>query len=205
MSDDRSGRARLRAERSDGLENRRRILAAATVVVARDGLQVPLATVASEAGVGIGTLYRHFPNRDALLTGLVVRSLHLVVEALHTAAGEAETAIAAVRGYFARVVEHRDQLILPLRGGPAVVSAEAIELRTQVHRALEEILHRGIEDGTIRAGVTPLDLILMATMVAQPLPRITDWERAARRTADIYLAGLSPQDGLHLTDDGLRP
>ena len=193
MPDDRRERSRLRAERSDGVENRQRILAVATVVVARDGLQVPLATVAAEAGVGIGTLYRHFPNRTALLNGLVVRSLRVVVDAIRDSADEGATALDAVRGYFYRMIEHRDQLILPLRGGPAVVSAEAAGLRNDVRRELDDILRRGVADGTIRTGLTPLDLILMATMLAQPLPNIADWNTVARRVADVYLAGMSPR------------
>jgi AcrR family transcriptional regulator len=166
-------------------------------------VKVPLAAIASEAGVGIGTLYRHFPSRAALLEGLVVQSLRLVVDAVKTAAEEADTAIEAVRGYFFRVIESRDRLILPLRGGPVAASAEGAALRQEVRRELEAILSRGIEDRTIRAGVTSLDLIVMATMVAQPLPLITDWNRAAHRTAEIYLAGLSPHDSRQLTDNGL--
>ena len=158
----------------------------------RDGLRVPLAEVAAEAGVGIGTLYRHFPNRAALLDGLVVQSLHLVLDAVREAAAEPATAIDAVRGYFLRMIEHRDQLILPLRGGPPLTSAEATGLRDELRRALDDILARGAVDGTIQAGVTSLDLILMATMVAQPLPGITDWDRYARRAAGFYLAGLAP-------------
>jgi AcrR family transcriptional regulator len=193
VPEDRRERSRLRAERSDGVENRQRILAVAMVVVARDGLRVPLATVAAEAGVGIGTLYRHFPSRAALLDGLVVRSLRVVIGAIRDAAQDAATALDAVRGYFYRMIEHRDQLILPLRGGPAVVSAEAVGLREEVRRELEDILRRGVLDGTIQTGLTPLDLILMATMLAQPLPNIADWDLAARRVADVYLAGLSPR------------
>jgi AcrR family transcriptional regulator len=87
VSNVRRARPRLRAERSDGVENRQRILAAATAAVIPDGLKVPLATVASAAGVG--TLYRHFPSRAALLDGLVVQSLRLVVDDLRAAAGEA--------------------------------------------------------------------------------------------------------------------
>jgi AcrR family transcriptional regulator len=204
VSDVRPVRRRLRAERSDGVENRQRILAAATAAVIRDGLKVPLAAVASAAGVGIGTLYRHFPSRAALLDGLVVQSLRLVVDDLRSAAGEADTAIEAVRGYFYRVIERRDQLILPLRGGPVVASAEAAALREEVFRQLGDILRRGLVDGTVRAGLTPLDLIVMATMVSQPLPYVTDWDRVARRAADVYLAGMSPGDGRETTDDDLR-
>ena len=185
--------SRQRAERSDGIENRRRILDSATVVVARDGLKVPLATVACEAGVGIGTLYRHFPNRDALLNGLVLRSMRLVLESARTAAAESGPAIEALRQYFFQTIDRREQLILPLRGGPEITSAEVADLRGEIHESIADILRRGAEDGTIRTGVTSFDIVLMATMLAQPLPRVPDWDRVAQRTVGIYLAGLAPE------------
>ncbi|MGA2929356.1 MAG: TetR family transcriptional regulator, partial [Solirubrobacteraceae bacterium] len=66
--------------RSDAAANRERILAAATIAVRRDGEKVPMATIAEEAGVGIGTVYRHYPTRPALLAALTLRSFHLVLE-----------------------------------------------------------------------------------------------------------------------------
>ena len=59
-----------RALRSDAAANRDRLLAAATVAVKHDGEKVPMATVAAQAGVGVGTLYRHYPTRQALLSAL---------------------------------------------------------------------------------------------------------------------------------------
>jgi AcrR family transcriptional regulator len=56
----------MRRPRSDAATNRDRILAAATVAVTRDGEKVPMETIADEAGVGIATLYRHFPTRRPL-------------------------------------------------------------------------------------------------------------------------------------------
>jgi AcrR family transcriptional regulator len=56
-----------RALRSDALANQERVLAAAVTAVLREGQQVPMAIIAAEAGVGIGTLYRRYPNREALL------------------------------------------------------------------------------------------------------------------------------------------
>src|ERR1700722_14975447 len=72
--------------RSDAAANRERILAAATIAVRRDGERVPMATIAAEAGVGIGTLYRHYPTRPALLAALTVRSFHLVLDHEHAPA-----------------------------------------------------------------------------------------------------------------------
>ena len=59
---------RHRALRSDAAANRDRLLAAATVAVKRDGEKVPMATVAAQAGVGVGTVYGHYPTREALVS-----------------------------------------------------------------------------------------------------------------------------------------
>ena len=64
---------RHRAPRSDAAANRDRLLAAATVAVKHDGEKVPMATVAAQAGVGVGTLYRHYPTREALLSALATQ------------------------------------------------------------------------------------------------------------------------------------
>ncbi len=72
--------------RSDAAANRERILAAATIAVRRDGEKVPMATIADDAGVGIGTLYRHYPTRPALLAALTLRSFKLVLQHARAAA-----------------------------------------------------------------------------------------------------------------------
>jgi len=66
--------------RSDAVANRERVLAAAAIAVRRDGEKVPMATIADKAGVGIGTLYRHYPSRPALLAALSRRSYGLVLD-----------------------------------------------------------------------------------------------------------------------------
>jgi AcrR family transcriptional regulator len=179
---------RQRTERSDGIENRQRILAAATTVIARDGVQVPLASVAAAAGVGVGTLYRHFPNRAALLDGLAVRSFRLVLDAITAAAAECDDAIGGLREFYRRTIEHREQLILPLHGAPGPLGPSAVALQQDIRRVVDELLRR---DGSIRPGVTSGDIILFGAMLAQPLPAVTDWDRSAHRMSAIFLAGLS--------------
>ncbi len=71
------GRRRVR---SDALANRERVLAAAVTAVLREGRQVPMGTIAAEAGVGIGTLYRRYPNREVLLEALTLRAFRLVLQ-----------------------------------------------------------------------------------------------------------------------------
>src|SRR5699024_3184554 len=71
-----------RRPRRDAEENRRRLLIAAASAILREGRSVPLATIAAEAGVGIGTLYRSYPDREALLRALEHRAYGLLNDIL---------------------------------------------------------------------------------------------------------------------------
>ncbi|MGH8921324.1 MAG: TetR family transcriptional regulator, partial [Actinomycetes bacterium] len=81
-----NGAVRRRGLRRDAADNRERVLLAAAAAVRREGAAVPMATVAADAGVGVGTVYRHYPSREALLGALTVRSFQLVLEAARRAA-----------------------------------------------------------------------------------------------------------------------
>ena len=113
-------RGATRRPRSDGAANRERILAAATIAVRRDGERVPMATIAEEARVGIGTLYRHYPTRPALLAALTRRSFHLVLQHARAAALSDEPAPAVLAQFFEQTIAARDQFVLPLHGGPVI-------------------------------------------------------------------------------------
>ena len=113
-------RSAARRPRSDAAANRERILAAATIAVRRDGERVPMATIADEAGVGIGTLYRHYPTRPALLAALTLRSFHLVLEHARAAALSDEPAPAALEHFLEQTIAARNDFVLPLHGGPVI-------------------------------------------------------------------------------------
>jgi AcrR family transcriptional regulator len=180
--------------RSDAAANRERILAAATIAIRRDGEKVPMATIAGEAGVGIGTLYRHFPTRPALLTALTLRSFQLVLQHARAAALSDEPAPAALEQFFDRTIAAGAQLILPLHGGPVIHDGAIVALRTEIRQLLEQILARGRRDRTIRPDATPIDIIITGAMLAQPLPNTADWDQLARRQARIFVAGLAATD-----------
>lgn len=82
--------------RRDALANQERVLAAAVTAVLREGPQVPMATIAAEAGVGVGTLYRRYPNREALLDALTHRAFELLLEQARAAEAREETALACL-------------------------------------------------------------------------------------------------------------
>jgi AcrR family transcriptional regulator len=180
--------------RSDAAANRERILAAATIAVRRDGDRVPMATIADEAGVGIGTLYRHYPTRPALLSALTLRSFQLVLQHARAAALSDEPAPATLEQFFERAIAARNELILPLHGGPVIHEEKIVALQTEIRTLLEQVLARGRRDRTIRPDATPVDIIITGAMLAQPLPHPGDWDQLAHRQARIFVAGLAATD-----------
>ncbi|MEO6091248.1 MAG: helix-turn-helix domain-containing protein [Umezawaea sp.] len=190
MSDEQDEPVRRRGLRLDAAENRDRVLAAAAIAVRRDGVAVPMATIAADAGVGIGTVYRHYPSRDALLGALTHRSFQIVLETARRAAALDKSAIDGIRFFLEQTIEHGSDLVLPMHGGPAPTDQATVAVRDEAHRTLGSILERGQLDGTIRTGVTRADIVTFGALLAQGLPHVTEWKLAARRQTDIYLAGL---------------
>lgn len=180
--------------RSDAAANRERILAAATTAVRRDGERVPMATIAEEAGVGIGTLYRHYPTRPALLAALTLRSFDLVLEHARTAARGDQPAPIALTQFLEQTIAARDQFVLPLHGGPVMHDDTITARQHEIRNLLEQVLARGRRERTIRPDATPNDIILTGAMLAQPLPHAADWDQLARRQARIFIAGLATTD-----------
>jgi AcrR family transcriptional regulator len=189
-----TARPAARRTRSDAAANRERILVAATTAVRREGERVPMATIADEAGVGIGTLYRHYPTRLALLGALTRRSFGLVLHHARAAALSHAPAPAALAQFFEETIEARNEFVLPLHGGPIVHDDEIAALQTEIRGLLEQVLARGRRDRTIRSDATPNDIIIAGAMLAQPLPTAADWDQLARRQARIFVAGLAGTD-----------
>ncbi len=185
---------RRRSIRRDALVNREKLLEAAAEAVRARGEKVPMAEVAELAGVGVGTLYRHFPTREALLSALTERSLLGVLGRVRAAAAEDRPAIEALGRFFEQTIEHRDELILPFHGGPPVLDARSQALEHEIRNVLEQVLARGREDRSIRTDATATDIIVAGAQLAQPLPHVTPWDQLARRQARVLLAGLGVTD-----------
>jgi AcrR family transcriptional regulator len=177
--------------RRDAQANQERVLAAAVTAVLREGEQVPMATIAAEASVGVGTLYRRYPTREALLSALTERAFQLVLTCAREAEVRHEPGLTSLDRFLDAVIARRGQLVLPLHGGPTELSPQTLAIRTQVHATLGRILQRGRCDGSIRADATAADVVVHGAMLAQPLPTAENWDRIARRQKSIFLAGLS--------------
>jgi AcrR family transcriptional regulator len=187
-----TGADRRRELRRDAADNRDRVLAAAARAVRREGAGVPMATIAADAGVGVGTVYRHFPSRDALLNALTRQSIERVLAAARRAADGDQPGIEAIGSFLDQTIDHGADLVLPLHGGPPITDPAIAAVRAEVHRTLGSVLERGQRDGTVRPDVTTADLVVFGALLAQQLPHVPNWTGAAHRQAAIYLAGLGP-------------
>lgn len=180
-----------RALRSDAAANAERVLAAAIRAGLNEGRHVPLARIAEEAGVGVGTLYRRFPSREALLEALQVRAYGILIGIAEQALATAATGIEAVEQFLAASYGVRDQLVLPLHGAPWPADEESARGRWRVRELMTEIVGRGHRDGTIRADVTAWTVVRFGALLAQPMPTGPIQDEAAAEQRRIFLRGIS--------------
>ncbi|RKQ93226.1 TetR family transcriptional regulator [Solirubrobacter pauli] len=179
-----------RQPRKDAAANRERVLDAATELVLTEGEKVPMADIARRAGVGVGTVYRHFATREDLLGALVHRSFGLARANARAAAAAPGSALDGVRAFLTATLRDRDRFVLPLHGGPLVFDAAIRELQADVRVALQALLDRGRAAGELRADLTPEDLIVAAALLSRPLPAADDWDLRAGRQIELLLHGL---------------
>ncbi|MFF3485637.1 TetR/AcrR family transcriptional regulator [Streptomyces sp. NPDC002701] len=174
--------------RADARRNRERILVAARAVFAEHGIDAPMATVARWAGVGVATLYRHFPTRDALVRAAFARQTEICGRALAEALADPDP----WRG-FQRLVETVCELQREERGFPAAFvtvfpdsTAEQARVREQAERDLLTLIRRAQAAGALRADFHPSDLgvaLLSHCGLVTALPH----DRAASRRLVAFL------------------
>jgi len=146
--------------RSDARRNRALILAAAEEAFARDGLGVPVDEIARRAGVGAGTLYRHFPTKEALFEAVLIDHMtQISVEAREL--GERDDPAEALFEFIGRLgresASKRD-LIEALSGVGFDIHEAAAAQKADIERVFEELLKRAQDAGQIRPDVTLADL-----------------------------------------------
>ena len=183
--------AGVRPLRADAQRNRERLLAAAMQAFAVEGEEVALESVAARAGVGIGTLYRHFPNRDAL----VVAAYQNEVDELCAAAADllasvpADEALRAWADRFADYIATKRAMGNALRSAAASDSPLFANTREQILGALRLLLTAGVGDGTLRADVAPSDVIRVINGIWY-LPDGPEWRDSVGRMLDLVIDGL---------------
>jgi AcrR family transcriptional regulator len=149
-----------------------------------------MATIAAEAGVGVGTLYRHFPTRDDLLAYLTHRSFEQVLANAIAAERDGTTPLDCLRLFIEAAISQRNELVLPLHGGPPVRSEATKALRDEVHRVVQRTIDQGVAEASLRPGTEPRDIVVFGAMLAQPRPADPGWDATCRRLLACYLRGL---------------
>jgi AcrR family transcriptional regulator len=179
--------------RADARRNYEQLLAAAGELVAERGPQVPLDEVARRAGVGIATLYRRFPDREALLRALVLEALRRTREAAEEAA-EGEDAFEALATYLRQALELRVSAIMPqVLDLIDPDDAEVAEARDASAQAVADLVDAAHSSGALPEDVTFADVGMMLVRIARPLPGPMDSDLKddlARRHLELFIRGL---------------
>jgi AcrR family transcriptional regulator len=182
-----------RRPRADAQRNHERILEIAKEAFTRSGANINLDELARDAGVGPGTLYRHFPTRDALVEA-VYRSEVEKLAAAERKFAETMPPIEALRAWMLLFVDYiaTKQIIAPalntLVGGPSKVFESS---GGQIKAAIDSLVKRAIESGDIRPDLDPFDL-LRALIGVSNVASAPDWQQSARRLVGILIAGSRP-------------
>jgi AcrR family transcriptional regulator len=168
-------------------DRRSRLLAAAGRVFAREGLDAPVPAIAAEAGVGIGTVYREFCSKEALVAALALERLEWHSEEIRRALAEPDPG-AALHGLLWRAAQHQaaDHVV----GAALAATGEDPEVQAalrRVTRAMGRLLREAQAAGAVRPDATAADVRVMFAALRGVLAEGRDW----RRAFELFYAGLT--------------
>jgi AcrR family transcriptional regulator len=179
--------------RADAQRNRERILKVAKTAFARDGAATSLDDIARQAGIGSGTLYRHFATREALIEAVYRSEVEKLAGAEERFAATMPP-VEALRAWMLLFIDHvsEKKLIIPAMETVAGGSMRLIEgSRSLIQTAFIRAVERAIASGHLRADTDPNDFVraLVGIFHTTAFP---GWEESARRLVDILIAGSRP-------------
>jgi AcrR family transcriptional regulator len=182
-----------RKPRADAQRNRERILEVAKQEFTRSGANASLEEIAKKAGVGPGTLYRHFPTREDLLVAVYRSEMEKLAAAERTFA-DTLPPVEALRAWLLLFVDAvaTKQIIAPvlntLAGDPKKVFEASY---AKMHEAIRALVKRATKSGDIRKDLDPIDLLRALIGVAN-VSTSPDWQQSARRLVEILILGARP-------------
>jgi AcrR family transcriptional regulator len=180
-----------RALRVDARRNYDRLIAEAAEAFFERGIEVPLEEIARRAGVGIGTLYRHFPTRDALIEAVYRREVELLCESADELLRDCPPSD-ALELWLQRFVEYVAAKRGMAEALKSVVGHDS-ELFAESHRritdAIDRLVAAGVGSGAIRDDVEPLDLLRAVSGICLATDR-ADWRDRAARLVALLMDGM---------------
>jgi AcrR family transcriptional regulator len=190
--------------RADARRNRDQILAAAKSIFAVSGPEVPMEEIARAAGVGVGTLYRRFPDRDALVRAVAMDNFERVLIDARAIAAEETSSWRALERLLRQSVELQLSVQLAMVSHRALAilkhDPEVRRLRDEILMVMDEFVDGAQAEGKLRPDVGSGDIaILFATLLRQMRAKSPEVaEMAARRCVGIMIDGLSARPGTEL-------
>ena len=178
--------------RADARRNRARLLAVAEEVFAANGPGASTEEVARAAGVGIGTVFRHFPTKEALLEAALQRHFDTMAHRARALAGAADPG-AALDQFFTQVVDHaasKNAFADALSEAGVNVADAAAEVGKELRQALGALLERARDAGAVRADVGVPELIALMVGTSRAVEHARADRPAQQRIISVVLAGL---------------
>ena len=183
-----TGAPRLRA---DAVRNRALILEAADAVFGEQGVDAPVDEVARRAGVGVGTLYRHFPTKEKLFEAVIVTHLERLVERARQLVSRPDPGAALFEflSLMAAEAAAKRDLVDALSGAGIDVKDVASAKKLELEESAGALLRRAQENGEVRADVSLADLIglVMGTCMAA---ENNSFDCSRARMIEVVCAGL---------------
>ncbi len=180
-----------RPRRADARRNREKLLAVALSALAEDG-ETPLETIAQRAGVGIGTLYRHFPHRNALIEAAYRQEVQELCDAAPALLAPDRPAVDSLRewmGRFVRYAAAKRGMGTALRSAVGSDSPMFGETRGRIISAIDVLLEAGRSDGSVRDDVDG-EQVMLAMGAVWMVPDGDAWTERVRRLLDLVVDGL---------------
>ncbi|WAL64996.1 helix-turn-helix domain containing protein [Amycolatopsis cynarae] len=185
--------------RADARRNRDQIIAAAKEMFAAQGPDVPMEEIARRAGVGVGTLYRRFPDREALIRAVAQHNFALVLEEARAAAREEPSAWQALVRLLRQSRELRLSvqlaLVSPLAWTILRNDAKTQEFRDAILDVLDGIVRTAQQDGTLRTDIGTGDVAVLVSFLLRRIPFAPDEDLLLDRALTLILDGLSARQG----------
>jgi len=181
--------------RADAERNRQRVLEVAQAVFAAEGLAVPIDEIARRAGLCVGTLYRHFPTKEALFEAIVIGRMQALVDEARACLGAKEPG-EAFFGLLGRMIQEgalKRDFIDALAGTGFDVARALGGIKKELHATLEQLLKRAQRAKAVRRDVDIRELMALVMGAFTALERLGVDARGRERLLAIVIDGLRQQ------------
>ena len=182
--------------RADAARNRERILAAARKLMAEHGAGTEMVDIAREAGVGVGTLYRRFPDKEALITELVREKFIGLRELMQAQIARRDVSARERLDSYIReacAVQGRDKGLYEAMSVASAAHAETARTTEGLIESLDQLVAEAIEEGNVRADLQWEDVVMCTCALGSVAQIEDDLPGTLERLVEIQLDGLDPR------------